>query len=315
MRIVIPGALPALPIATELARHLPQSAPVLHAWLRAGQAQAEDFDVREQGCTPFEAWQLEQAGYTPEPGLPPGAGLGPLHAQAHPGDEPVWLAELVHMALGTDQASLLDPELMDLQPDESHGLYASAQPLFDGTGFSAEPLAARRWRVRLPAGLRPATVSPRAVAGHPLHAWWHQDAATRPWRRLLNEIQMAWHDHPVNEARAARGAAPVNGLWLYGGARPWAYRADGQAEVWTELDAAHRAGDWAAWLEALARLDRQRLQPLARAGGLPAGPVELLLLGADRRVRLTLKPRAGLLRWLPAPKRDWNTWWSHPVSP
>lgn len=344
MLIVIPGALPPASVAPELAKRLPKQAPALHAWLQAGRAQSEAFDARAQGCTPFEAWRLEQAGFRGQSDLPFGAGLGPLlAAQSQPqpatqrpaapsepntattvaraappvADASIWLADLVHMALGTDQASLLEPDQMDLRPEESQALYDTIVPLFEGTGFFAEPLAPHRWRLRLPEGLRPHTGSPHAVAGHNLNAWWPQDAAMRPWRRLLNEIQMAWYEHPVNEARAARGVAPVNGLWLYGGASPWpilSTQGDG-AQVITDLDAAHRAGDWATWLDALVHLDRARIAPLAGSdkSALPAHPTELLLLGEDRRVRLTLKPRSGLLKWLPAPKHDWNTWWSRPV--
>ena len=77
--------------------------------------------------------------------------------------EPVWLAELAHLALGADQAMLADPDQMDLRAEESAALYDTVRPLFDGTGFAAEPLNARRWRLRLPEGLRPATASPLAV--------------------------------------------------------------------------------------------------------------------------------------------------------
>ncbi|HCQ46818.1 MAG TPA: hypothetical protein DIW53_08535, partial [Achromobacter sp.] len=80
MLIVIPGALPALPVAAELAKLLPERAPTLHRWLLAGAARAAPFDVRAAGCTAFESWQLTRAGYRPEPGLLQGAGLGPLLA-------------------------------------------------------------------------------------------------------------------------------------------------------------------------------------------------------------------------------------------
>ncbi|MGY6269515.1 hypothetical protein ACXIUT_07480 [Achromobacter denitrificans] len=314
MLIVIPGALPALPVAAELAKLLPERAPTLHGWLRAGAARPEAFDVRVHGCTAFESWQLARAGYSPEPGLPQGAGLGPLLAAGNGGDgEAVWLAELVHLALGADQASLLDPGMMDLRPEETAALLETALPLFDGTGFAVEPLSPERWRLRLPDGLRPATASPLAVAGQRLNDWWRQDAQTRPWRRLLNEIQMAWHDHPVNEERAARGLPPVNALWLYGGGSPWPISAAGAEHVYTELDAPRREGDWAAWLDALAALDAQRLRPLAASNGLPGVPAEVLLLGDDRKVALTLKPRGGLLGLLPAPKKNWSAWWSHPA--
>jgi len=314
MLIVIPGALPALPVAAELAKLLPERAPTLHGWLLAGSARPQAHDLRAQGCSPYESWLLDRAGYVPEPGLPPGAGLGPLLAGAQAeGHGPVWLAELVHLALGTDQATLLDPGLMELRAEETAALLDTARPLFEGTGFAVEPLSPERWRLRLPDGLRPQTASPLAVAGQRLNDWWRQDAEARPWRRLLNEIQMAWHEHPVNDARAARGLPPVNALWLYGGGTPWAQSQPAPAQVYTNLDAPQRAGDWAAWLDALAALDAQHLRPLAGKHGLPAAPAELLLLGDDRKVALTLKPRGGLLGLLPAPKKNWSAWWSHPA--
>jgi hypothetical protein len=324
MLIVIPGALPALPVAAELAKLLPERAPTLHSWLQAGAARPAAFDARAHGCTAFESWQLNRAGYTAEPGLLQGAGLGPLLAagQAPAGDspagdpaagDPVWLAELVHLALGADQANLLDPDQMDLRPEETAALLDTARSLFDGTGFTVQALSPQRWRLTLPDGLRPQTASPHVVAGHRLNEWWRQDADMRPWRRLLNEIQMAWHEHPVNDDRAARGLPPVNALWLYGGGRPWPIVPAGPERVLTGLDAPQRAGDWSAWLDALAELDAQHLRPLAGKQGVPDTPTDLLLLGDDRQVALTLKPRGGLLGLLPAPKKNWSAWWSHPA--
>jgi len=319
MLIVIPGALPALPVAAELAKLLPERAPTLHSWLQAGAARPAAFDARAHGCTAFESWQLHRAGYAPEPGLLQGAGLGPLLAagQTAAGDAaavgPVWLAELVHLALGADQANLLDPGQMDLRPEETAALLDTARPLFDGTGFTVQALSPQRWRLTLPDGLRPQTASPHVVAGHRLNEWWRQDAETRPWRRLLNEIQMAWHEHPVNDDRAARGLPPVNALWLYGGGRPWPITPAGPERVLTGLDAPQRSGDWSAWLDALAELDAQHLRPLAGKKGVPDTPTDLLLLGDDRQVALTLKPRGGLLGLLPAPKKNWSAWWSHPA--
>jgi hypothetical protein len=41
--------------------------------------------------------------------------------------------------------------------------------------------------------------------------------AGRPWRRLVNEMQMALHALPANEALRAQGLAGINGCWLWGG--------------------------------------------------------------------------------------------------
>jgi hypothetical protein len=38
-------------------------------------------------------------------------------------------------------------------------------------------------------------------------------------RRLMTELQMLLHEHPVNEARVARGIPVVNSLWLWGNGR------------------------------------------------------------------------------------------------
>ncbi|MFC4276743.1 hypothetical protein [Achromobacter aloeverae] len=336
MLIVLPGALPASPpIADELAKRLPATAPTLHAWLRAAEARAADFDPHDAGCTPYEAWQLARAGFQPAPGQQIGAGLGPLLAQATvdapraagqaaspasriavPSFAPpdaVWIADLAHVALSTESANLLPLEALSLSAEEDAALHESARPLFAGTDFDALPLAPGRWRMRLPADLRPRTASPAAVGGQSLAGWWNQDAAVRPWRRLMNEIQMVWHDHPVNQSRADRGLPPVNTLWLYGGAAPWTPPAAASAppvQVVEDLLPAYAAEDWGTWLQALQQLDARVLKPLSDARGMPAGPTDILLLGRDRRVDLTLKPRSRLLAWLPSSAKNWSAWWS-----
>jgi len=308
MQVVIPAALPPAAVAGELARQLPQRAPRLHAWLRQAAAAVERLDLREAGCTPFEAWQLRQAGFSPAPGQPLGAGLGPLRAGAQAGaGEPVWLAELAHVALSTDRVVLADPDGLAVSAQEDAALHEAVRPLLEGSGFDLRPLRPGLWLARLPEGVRAASASPAVVAGGSLDAWWPQDAQSRPWRRLLNEIQMAWHEHPANEARAGRGLPPVNGLWLYGGARPWTPGPAEPAEVHEDLLAPAHGGDWHAWLQALAALDARLPDPLRPA----APPPTLVLTGAARTARLTL-PANRLLRRLAWPKKNWNTWWSSP---
>lgn len=48
-----------------------------------------------------------------------------------------------------------------------------------------------------------------------------------PWYKLLNEMQMFLHQHPVNQARQQRGLLPINSLWFWGGgARPEKPKSD-----------------------------------------------------------------------------------------
>lgn len=350
MHIVIPAALPPHPYAGELAKHLPERAPGFVELLTRGRATLEAFDPVAAGCTAFEAWQLKQAGYVVENPLPLGAGLGPLLAgvaarassavpasikpqsplgsidpvlppgASAPGsvqDNSVWLADLVHLALGTDHASLITADALAPTLKETQSLLDALAPVWADSGFTATLIDARRLRLRLPPGLVPMTASPNAVAGQPLRAWWATDAASRPWRRIVNEIQMVWHDHPVNVARESRGQLPINGLWLYGGAHPWqspkAAAPGHRPAVLDALTASASMGDWSAWLDAIATLEASTFRPLlAGRTGAPLA-LTLTLMGEHRVANIAIAPRSPWLRWLPQSKTNWTHWWSLPA--
>lgn len=320
MQIVLPGVLPPnAPIAIELAKQLPTTAPTLYTWMRLGTGCQRPFNPYEHGCTPFEAWQLEQTGFQPRPGQPMGAGLGPLRASDNAmfdeNDENIWIADLAHISLGTDHASLVPADALDLTNTEGMALFDTAHALFTGTPFDAMFLQPYRWRVRIPDEMAWQTASPAVVTGQPLNAWWDQDPTARPWRRLINEIQMAWHDHPVNAERTARGQLPMNGVWLYGGAAPWSCEpaTTPMPRVADDLLTAFQTEDWGTWLQILERLDTAMLKPYTNDKGQPTEPLTLTLLGRDRRATLTLQPRGPLLRWLPTREQAWRTWWSPPI--
>ena len=77
-----------------------------------------------------------------------------------------------------------------------------------------------RWYLRRPAEIDGRAPSVHWLNGRSLSPHLPQAREHRSWRQLLNELQMALHDHPVNEARAARGLPPVNGVWICGGGVP-----------------------------------------------------------------------------------------------
>src|SRR3546814_10971273 len=108
MRIVLPGALPDPREARELTTYLASTAPTLLGWLQRGRATATPADPADAGCTPLEQWQLAVCGFQPQTGQNLAAGLGPLlAADATEPNQPVWLAELVHVSPSRDGAALL----------------------------------------------------------------------------------------------------------------------------------------------------------------------------------------------------------------
>jgi hypothetical protein len=98
-----------------------------------------------------------------------------------------------------------------LRPDEAGQLVATLNRHFAGTHEFRCPHP-DCWVVRTaPAAID--TLPTRELAGKDIDA--HLPGA--PWPALLNEIQMALHEHPVNERREV----PVNSVWLWGaGALP-----------------------------------------------------------------------------------------------
>ena len=161
--------------------------PALELLLARGRASAAD----TQG---YASWLGEAFGVAP---LPAGA----LTAST----EGFWLrADPVHLRLVRDSMVLVP--VADLQPAEAEQLVATLNRHFAGTHEFRCPRA-DCWVVR---------TAPAAIATRPAQELAGEDIDTHlpgaPWTALLNEIQMALHEHPVNEGREL----PVNSVWLWG---------------------------------------------------------------------------------------------------
>jgi hypothetical protein len=60
-----------------------------------------------------------------------------------------------------------------------------------------------------------------SVLGKSVSPYIEQSRQVLPWYRLLNEIQMFMHQHPVNAERMQQGRLAINSLWFWGaGERP-----------------------------------------------------------------------------------------------
>jgi hypothetical protein len=309
MRIVLPGALPDPREARELTPYLQKTAPTLQGWLGAGHAQILPADPDKGGCTAYEQWLLTDRGFRPDKGQNLAAGLGPLLArESPPAGQPTWLVELVHVAPSRDGAALLPARDLAITAEQSVALFESVQDLFDESGFTLHPSDDQHWRIDLPAGFSPPCASPDMVSTTSVNDWWPQDMAARPWRRLVNEVQMLWFEHPVNLSRAEQGLPPVNSLWLFGGARPDQF-SDLTARPDDVLDNALSEPalrqDWNGWLAALGELEQRVFRPLAHAH-----TPGLVLTGRSRIVQVEPSAFKRYTQWLPASRTSWRRWWS-----
>ncbi|MBB5216938.1 hypothetical protein [Parapusillimonas granuli] len=315
MRIVLPGALPDPREARELVPYLQKTAPTLFGWLEHARARILDADPAGTGCTPFEFWQLRARGFEPEDGQNFATGLGPLRAQAlqnasiAPADA-VWLVELVHVSPARDGAALLPAQELSITPEQSVALFESVRAGFAEAGFTLREAGGDFWRVEPPAAFAPRCASPLLVSLTSVNDWWPQDMEARPWRKLVNETQMLWFDHPVNRQRYQQGLLPVNSLWLYGGGRGEQLRnapAGDDVQVHGSLLAFAVAQDWGGWLAALSELETRVFRPLA---GRPMPG--LVLTGRTRLAELEAPGWNKWKQWLPGSREAWRKWWSPP---
>ncbi len=107
---------------------------------------------------------------------------------------------------------------LQVEMDEAQALAAPLRPVFDEAGMQLEISTPDRWHLKLPANTAlPSFAAPEQALGEDLSQHLPQGAEGRRWRVLLNEIQVLLHQHPLNAERRARGLAPVNSLWLWGG--------------------------------------------------------------------------------------------------
>lgn len=173
----------------------------------------------------FEHWLAQAFGLGPDE-LPAGAlsaiadGLEPDALEGR------WMrADPAHLHLGREDFRLVPSAAFALDAGEALALCETVNGHF-GERLRLTPTRARPgcWVARCFGADLPSSPPPVEAAGDDVDAHLRAPgsaAGTAQTHALLNEIQMLLHEHPVNEAREARGEPAVNSLWFWGaGAAP-----------------------------------------------------------------------------------------------
>lgn len=294
MHLLIPCASALSDACIHVLRDL--SLPNLGRLITMLKASTPDIDDEYTLSPPHERALARAHGWQGGDGRWPWAALQAQADGIDPSTQPCGLLTPVHWHVGREHVTLADPVALALSAEESQALFDAVQPLFtDGPGTLhwGAPL---RWYLLHPDldGLACASID-RAI-GRNVDLWLRGDpqaadaqVAHQRWvQRLQSEVQMLLYQHPVNDARLAQGALPVNSFWLSGCGRAQPTRA--QVTVDDRLRAPLMSEDWASWAEAWRALDAELLPALlARANR--GEPVALTLCGERGWQRFDAAPR------------------------
>ncbi|KQZ26987.1 hypothetical protein [Duganella sp. Root1480D1] len=280
--VVLPFALPPAELAPELSRNL--QAPALATLLSRNNWLKKHVIGDDSRILPHEAWLARERGGLAA-AVMQGFGLAPK--------EGYWfVVHPVHIQLARNHLVLADSRRLRLDEADARVLFELSKPFFDELVWGD----AETWFMRADDWHGLDAASPDAAMGSNLADWMPLGPTSLAFKKLQNEIQMLWHEHPVNEARQQRGLPPVNSFWMWGGASAGpaakagaparALSVAGAAPSWLaalaapggkatpgeagtvvlpQLIPAGAGNDWGAWLGAMQQLEHDWFAPLLAA--------------------------------------------------
>jgi len=210
-----------------------------------------------------------------------------LEAQKHPELAPLkgaWaFVTLCNWQATTHEVTMRQIPMRDLSAAESDTLLAAMKPFFAQDGITLHADQPGRWLAHGDVFEGLPSASPDRVLGRNLAPWMPTAAQASGLIRLMSEMQMLLYTHALNDVREARGALPVNAIWLSGtGALNSAPAGTGWAAapgtVITALREAALQEDWATWASAWQALDALEIKALLDAHR-RGKPVQITLCG------------------------------------
>lgn len=128
-------------------------------------------------------------------------------------------ADPVHLRADQSSLRLFDSRSFSVTREEASELTAAFNDFYAERGWRLEAPRPQRWYLSLPSDPEIGTTPIGDVVGQSVEPCLPRGEAAADWHARLNEIQMLFHEHPVNSAREQRGEPVINSLWFWGGGR------------------------------------------------------------------------------------------------
>lgn len=129
-----------------------------------------------------------------------------------------WLrAQPIHFAAGLDRLTTVPLHgAARMSAAERNSLAPTLVDHLQSTGFELHDGADGEWLLRSAVPLQLQTVSPEFAAANPAEEILPRGRDAGALRRLMTEMQMLLHEHPVNTQRQRRGLPALNAIWMDG---------------------------------------------------------------------------------------------------
>ncbi|WBF65823.1 MAG: hypothetical protein I1N47_01600 [Candidatus Kinetoplastibacterium crithidii] len=282
MLIVIPGFFPPNKFNININNIIKKETPYIFKWLQHASINYIDDQSLNYGCTAFEAWQIKNTGFIPNDNQTISSALGPFFTNFEKQDNyPIWLLELLNIEINTSGISLSNPYNTNLEYAESLCLLDSIKHILHDYKFKIEFISPQRWRIFLPDSFHQISLSPYFIFEKKINVFSHIKIEILQLNKLLNEVQMFFHNHKVNICRESRGLKPINFLWLYGGAKYWSPKQQKPDILFTKLHEASRSLDYDMWINEFKNLENL-FKTLSKSNKLPKNDINLVLLGTEK---------------------------------
>jgi hypothetical protein len=271
--LVIPG-LCGPSLDTPATGYIPTSLPALERLL--SRARVVEHSTSEPESTLAAFFRLSAGGSDQ-------LAVAPLTWLADTGERTtgfIMRADPVHLRADQACLRLFDSTTFDLDAQEARDLVAAFNDYYCRQGWQLHAPLPQRWYLTLNEAPELATVTPMQLAGRDISDGLPLGKDASTWHAFLNEVQMLFHEHPVNLARDQRGEPAVNSIWPWGGG----YLPGGISTTVSRVIA-----------------DHPQLRGLAQLGGVPWRDIP------GNAVELMLESHRGLqLVWLDRLERPWR---------
>lgn len=185
--------------------------PLLEKMLSRAERVKKNSPIQSDEANFFEFFNLD----TSHTDLPLAA-LSLLAEGGTPGTD-CWM-RLDPVCLQADRvdAVLIAHEELSLSDAEADALIDSIRPFLEEWSMEIHRTTAHHWYLRLHESMELSTIPLHQAKGQAITQYMPTGQEHLKWHRLMNEVQMLWHSHPVNQQRELQGLMQVNSVWPWG---------------------------------------------------------------------------------------------------